>query len=124
MDYIAPRDMTVASISGRSVAFKKGVPTYAPPQMHAELISVGVVPAEELPEETKDEGPQEPLTPTEREAALFAAFEKMALRGKREEFTGTGVPHAGALKHILGWAVDAKERDAAWAKWSLERSGV
>ena len=121
MKYIAPRKMTVASKCGRSVAFEKGVPTYCPPQMHADLISVGCVPEDEIPE-VVIEGTKEPMAPIDREAALFASFNKIALRGKREEFTATGVPHLSVLAMDLGWAVPAKERDAAWQKFTLSRA--
>jgi len=110
--------MTVASLSGRSVEFKKGVPTLAPPQMHAELIAKGVVPeteSEEPVEVNPDQGPQ---IPYEREEALFAAFEKLAKRNKRGDFTAGGAPHAAVLAKELGWTdVDVKERDAAWTKF-------
>lgn len=119
MNYIAPRNMTVVSVSGRSVAFIKGEPTFAPPQMHAELISVGVVPTEELPEPENNEV-REPLEPAEREKALFGLFEKLVLRGKREDFTGVGLPHLAVMKRELGWEVAAKERDATWAKFQQE----
>lgn len=121
MEYIAPTNMTVTSISGRSVEFKKGEPTYCPPQMHAELISRGVVPAEEMPEVEPKPG-SETGDPVAREAALFAAFEAMILANKREDFTGTGMPHAKALATVLGWtSVDAKERDAVWAKFQATK---
>ena len=117
MDYIAPRNMTVVSKSGRSVEFEKGKPTYAPSQMHEELIAMGVVPAEEIPEPVDDGLPKEPTVPTEREAAVFAAFEALMLRNKRGDFAGTGAPHAAVLSKELGWTIDGKERDAAWAKF-------
>lgn len=117
MEYIAPRNMTVASTSGRSVAFEKGVPTYAPPQMHAELIAVGIVPAEEIPEPVSDGSPQAPTVPSEREDAVFAVFEKLVLRAKRGDFAGTGAPHAAALSKELGWDIDGKERDVLWQKF-------
>lgn len=120
MNYIAPRKMTVASVSGRSVEFQKGVPTYAPPQMHAELIAFGIVPAEEIPEPEDDGGVKEPTVPSEREEALFAAFKKIVLRGVREDFAGTGVPHSAVLARELGWAsIDTKERNAMWQKFNL-----
>lgn len=121
MEYIAPRNMTVSSVSGRSQTFKKGEPTWAPPQMHAELIAHGIVPAEEIPE-PEEATSNEPRIPAEREAALFAAFEKMVLEGKREAFTGVGIPHLGHLSKKLGWDVAAKERDAAWQKFQLIQS--
>lgn len=115
MNYIAPRSMTVASKSGRSVEFIKHEPTYAPPQMHAELIAHGIVPAEEIPEVLVVPG-SEPTAAAEREAALLVAIEKIVTRGKRGDFAGTGAPHAAVLARELSWsALDAKERDAAWA---------
>ena len=120
MNYIAPRNMTVSSISGRSVEFVKGEATYCPPQMHAELTALGIIPAEDLPEPEPVSGPVEPTVPAEREAALFAAFEAIVLRGKREEFTGVGIPHLAILAKQLGWSSIAnKERDAAWQKFNL-----
>lgn len=120
-EYIAPRNMTVSSVSGRSVAFVKGKPTYAPPQMHAELIAVGVVPVDPV-EDPVEGGTPEPTIQSDRETALFAVFEKLTLRARREDFTAVGVPHASVLARELGWGqLNGKERDAAWAKWSLEK---
>lgn len=123
MEYIAPRDMTVVSTSGRSVILKKGVPTYCPPQMHKDLISVGVVPAKDIPDPVVDSGPGEPVMREDREKALITAFEKIILRGKREDFTASGVPHNAVLIRELGWStITVKERDAAWLKFSLEHA--
>lgn len=124
MNYIAPRDMTVSSVSGRSAEFKKGVPTYAPHQMHAELINKGIVPAEDIPEVVADAN-AEPAAQDAREAALLGAIEKVMLRNKRGDFAGTGAPHAAVLARELGWSsLDGKERDAAWAKFqAIEADG-
>lgn len=124
MKYIAPRKMTVSSTSGRSVEFEKGVPTYCPPQMHAELIALGIVPEEEMPEVEDDGGVKEPMVPAEREVAVFAAFERVVLRGKRNDFSGTGAPHAAVLAKDLGWSIDGKERDALWQKFNLSKSAT
>lgn len=122
MEYIAPRNMTVASLSGRSVEFVKGVPTYAPPQMHAELIQFGIVPAEEIPEPEPTTDPVEPTVAAERQAAVFAAFEKVILRNKRGEFAGTGAPHAAVLAKELGWSIDGKERDVLWQAYQSAKA--
>jgi hypothetical protein len=122
MEYVAHRDLTFISTSGRSVEFKKGEPTYAPPQMHAELVANGIMPTEEIPEPAKGDGPQEPTAATEREAALFAAYEKMSLANKRESFTASGMPQLAPLSKELGWAVDAKERDVTWMKFSQDKA--
>ena len=122
MNYIAPRKMTVSSTSGRSQCFEKGVPTWAPPQMHAELIALGVVPEDDIDEDEDKGGVKEPTLAPEREAALFKTFEAMVLKGKREEFTGVGTPHLAAITTYLGWSVAAKERDTTWAKFQQERA--
>ncbi len=122
MKYIAPRKMVVASLCGRSVEFEKGVPTYAPDQMHADLIKVGIVPAEEIPEPPETDGPKEPTVPSERQAEVYAAFEKLILRGKRGDFAGTGSPHAAVLSKELGWDIDGKERDVLWQKFQADKA--
>lgn len=124
MEYIAPRTMTAISLSGRSVAFEKGVPKYAPPQMHGELIALGIVPAEPIDEVITSPGSNEPQIPAERDAALTAAFDTISLRAKRSDFTAVGVPHLAVLTKELGWDVGGKERDLAWAKYTLDKSGV
>ena len=120
MEYIAPRNMTVTSLSGRSVQFVKGEPKYAPHQMHGELIAQGVVPAEEMPAAPVDDGPRAPDTEAERQAAIFEAFKAIALKDNRKEFTASGMPHVAVIEKIVGWDVDSKERDALWAKFSQE----
>jgi hypothetical protein len=122
MKYVSYRDITVSSVFGHSIEFKKGVPTLCPPVMHAELIAQGILPEDPLVEEPVVEGTQAPLDPLAREAALFAAFEKVALRNAREDFTGTGLPHLSVMEKELGWKVDSKERDTMFRKWTLEHS--
>lgn len=126
MNYISNRKITVVSTSGRSVEFEKGVETFAPPIMHAELISAGIIPADAVDEPEGDQGPADPVVPQEREDAMFKVFEQMALANRREDFSGTGQPHVGALQKALGWKnkISNKERDAAWAKFQQGTSPV
>jgi hypothetical protein len=44
MNFILNRDRTVVSTLGHSVEFKKGVPTYVPPVLYAEVSAVGAMP--------------------------------------------------------------------------------
>jgi len=119
MNYIAPRKMFVSSTCGRSGWFLKGVPTYAPPMMHKDLIALGIVPETEIDEpETVEK--KEPVVPAERETALMAAFDKIVQRGRREDFMANGAPHSKVIALELGWGeIHNKERDAAWKKWTL-----
>lgn len=120
--YVSYRDITVSSVMGHSIEFKKGVPTNCPTTMHAELLAIGIIPEEPLTEEPVVEGTQAPQDPLAREAALFKAFEKIVLRNDRNDFTAVGIPHLSPLEKELGWKVDSKERDTMFKKWNLERS--
>ena len=120
MKYVSHRDITVASVYGVSREFKKGVALDCPPLMHAELLAAGVLPVEEMVEPEVVEGTTEPVAPESRLKELFAAFEKMALRSKRGDFSGSGVPNLAVVSEELGWKVEAKERDSAWAKFQVK----
>ena len=123
MKFIMPRDRTVASLTGRAIAFKKGVPVHVPPAMHAEVLNLGAQPETELPEDTKPRS-REPADPAERTKALMAAFEVIVLRNRREDFTAGGVPHAKALLAELGWPVEARARDLAWEQFQQGKQGA
>lgn len=122
MKYVAPRKMTVVSTSGRSVWFEKGVPTYCPPQMHAELIGQGIVPAEAI-EEDEEQAKQPAMSDAERAEAIQKAYDAISARNTREDFTGTGAPHTRVVARELGLeSFDAKERDATWAKYQADKA--
>lgn len=113
MKFTMQRDRVVASTSGHAVAFKKGVPVYVPAEMHTEVMNLGAEPDEALPEPTAPVS-KEPTDPAVRQKAIFGAFETIALRNRREDFTAGGTPHLKVLFTELGWPVDARERDQAW----------
>lgn len=119
MNFIFHRDRVIASTSGHILGFKKGVPTHVPPEAIKDVIAAGGMPEDETfdPDPPKGSGPQEPTDPTERQLALFTAFETLIKRNRREDFTAGGMPHQKALAVELGWPVAAKERDAAWVEF-------
>jgi hypothetical protein len=118
MKFMLSRNRTIASTCGISIEFKKGELHLVPPAMYAEVIAAGGVPEGELTEDELPEGAATPEALAEREAAMIAAFEKIVLRNERGEFTAGGMPHSAVLARELGWAVQAKERDAAWIKFT------
>jgi hypothetical protein len=126
MKFIMRRDRTVASTLGHAIEFKKGVPTHVPPALIKQVLEVGGEPAdaEELKDDPRDEKPAggktEPGDPDEREKQILEAMELIVTEGKRESFTAGGAPHNKALTALLGWAPDAKERDAAWTKFQQD----
>ncbi len=119
MKFVFNRDRTIASVFGHVIHFPKGVPTHVPPEMHKEVFQAGGVPEGDvdLDEPAAPQGAVEPVDPTERERLMFAAFEKLVLRNRRDDFTASGAPHPKALARELGWMVQNKERDLAWVKF-------
>lgn len=122
MLFISNRDITISSTTGHSIEFKKGEPTNAPAIMYAELLTQGIVPTEPVEEAPVEEGTVAPQDPAQLKAAVFAAFEKIALKNDRNDFTAAGAPHLSTMSKVLGWNVNAKERDNLFAAWNLEHS--
>ncbi len=124
MRFVLHRNRTIASTCGLSIEFKKGEPALVPPAMYAEVIAAGGIPESEIPEDEKPPAPNTPEAAAEREAALFAAFKKIATRNNSQDFTAGGMPHLTVLNGETGWRVEAKERDAAWVKFlAAEQDG-
>ena len=119
MNFTLNRDFTVASTMGAAVEFKKGVSTHVPPALYREVQAIGAIPDDEIPEAAAGATTNEPSDPAARKEALFEAFDKIALRGRREDFTAGGAPHNAVLSTELGWTVAAKERDLAWAEFKV-----
>lgn len=119
MKFVLHRDRTIASTFGHAIEFKKGVLTEVPPLMHAEVLAAGGVPESELDlEPKKPEAVTEPTDPNERKKAVFAMFEKVVLRNKRDDFTAGGAPHGKVLALELGWTLPNKERDLLWVAYA------
>mgnify|MGYP000078324487 CR=1 FL=1 len=119
MKFKLPRNRTIASTCGISIEFKKNEFHLVPPAMYADVIAAGGVPEGEIDPDEMPVGPATPEKLAEREATLFAAFEVIAKRNSRNEFTAGGKPHLSVLAKSKGvdWEVTDKERDAAWVKF-------
>lgn len=115
MNFVLNRDRVVSTLSGHAIEFKKGVPTHVPVEAYRDVIAIGATPEDEIPEEDlkKSDVPEGEA----REAAIFAAFEKIALRNDSGEFTAGGVPRDGVLETAVGFKVPSKEREALWLKF-------
>lgn len=123
MKFTLHRDRVLASVLGLSVEFKKGVPTHVPSELHNEALAIGAEPEDEPEDELVEEKPatetSEPADPNKRKEEIFAAFEMLALRNERTDFTAGGAPRDQALESILGWKLSAKERDTLWAEFKV-----
>jgi hypothetical protein len=112
MKFVMNRDMTIASVFGHAIEFKKGEPTLVPKRLYAEVIAAGGVAEEELTEADLGKAP----AGDERKAQILAAMTKILERSERDDFTAQGVPHPRVVSELCGFNVGAKERDAMWAE--------
>lgn len=119
MKFILNRDRVHASLLGLSVEFKKGVPTHVPPELYAEVQAFGAVPEDEIVDASPTAKTNEPADPVKRKDDIFAAFEMLALRNTREDFTAGGAPRDQVLESMLGWKLSAKERDMLWTEFKV-----
>lgn len=121
IEMVANRNVTVRSLSGHVIAFKKDTPTRVPATMITECMAVGIVPtdtggefvSEERPKTTAPQG-------MDREEELRNAINLLRERNERSDFTGAGRPDLRALFAILGWRSDKIEVDNLWKKMREE----
>ncbi len=121
MKFTMQTDKVVATKSGHAIEFKKGEPTHVPKECWREVQAAGAVPEDQ--EKVNAVAPPKPAAPDdpdEREKQIFAAFDMMVEANKREDFTGAGTPKTDSLSKLVGFDVDAKERDALWIKFTQE----
>ena len=119
MNFTLNRDRVHASVLGLSVEFKKGVATHVPPELYAEVQAIGAVPEDEIVDEKAAIKTNEPSDPNKRKEDVFAAFEMLALRNERGDFTAGGSPRDQVLESMLGWKLSAKERDILWTEFKV-----
>lgn len=116
MNFIMPRDRTVATTKGHVIGFKKGVPTFVPYSCYDEVQAAGGVPEDELPDDAA-KAAQDPQG-AERDGLIAMVLEEVILKNNPKDFTAAGMPHVKVLETKLGFNIDASERDAAWTKFN------
>ena len=122
-EFVLNRNYTLRSLTGHSVQFKKGVPTFVPPGTMREVVSLGAErvdgPTEPAVDDDTVKLPTEP-TGEDRAKLILDLFTKLIERNAREDFTAQGAPHVKAIKEHLNFKVDNKERDLLWARYQTE----
>ena len=111
------RNYTLRSLYGHVVTFEKGKEVFVPNIVVNECVAIG---AEQMDGTPDVLGPEEvsakPMSPDEREAAVLAAFEKLAKKNERSDFNGAGMPTDKAVEREAGFKVDQKELKSLWQK--------
>ena len=52
----------------------------------------------------------------------MAGFAQLVKGKQRESFMASGSPHIKALSAVIGFVIDAKERDALWTRYKQSLS--
>lgn len=119
-EMITSRDRTLAHL-GHTLNFKKGEPTWVPPECVAAAEALGADFVDPPPEEVAAPAPTEPQGEARAEA-IFAAFELLTARNGREDFTASGSPKVDAVRDMIGFKADKREVDAAWTKFAAQKT--
>lgn len=109
------RKFTLSSLAGRVINFEKNKPIWVPPEVVKEALMIGAQGTDEqldILDEEKQNKPE--LDASERESKINDVFQKLIGRDERGDFTASGVPNTKIMAALLGFEVDAKERDRLW----------
>lgn len=116
---------TTLSGKGHSIVFRKGEPTYVPPELAREAIGLGAEPVDAdkdslLP---ADAVPEQELTESDKETLIFAAFDQIIAKNDSGDFGGDGKPTVDAVKRIVSFSVTKKEIATRFQKYRESKAG-
>ena len=118
------RNHILRTLFGHTIKFEKGAPTNVPQICVPDAIAIGAVPAEGIESVDPEEVVVAQLTPAERKAAVFKAFDVMAKRGERMDFNASGLPNNKRIPALTGFEITTNERDAFWLDYkSIAEAG-
>lgn len=114
--YVLNRNYTLRSLTGHSVTFVKGVPTFVPAMIEREARGLGAECVDGTnPDMLDPETPVvAPLTHEERADQIRAAFTLLVERNDTKDFTGAGVPSVKAVEKMVDFDVDRNEVITLW----------
>ena len=113
------RNYVLRTTKGHSIMFVKGKEVNVPDVCVSDAVAIGAVAVDAadgdvLGEEAK---PELSLTPDQRKAKLFEAFDIMKKRNERNDFTASGTPDARRILPLLGFEISSRDRDAYWLEF-------
>lgn len=125
--FVLHRNHVHASRMGHVIAFKKGDPTYVPPECRKEVVQIGAIPVDEEGQvDLLDPEKVEvlPLSAEERQEQLLVAFALLEERNRRRDFTGQGLPSLTALAGIIDFEVSKKEVEDLWRSYREDKGSL
>jgi hypothetical protein len=114
--YVLNRNYVVRSLTGHSVSFVKGVPTFVPAAIEREVRAIGAERVDGAnPDVLEPEtGVSPPLSADERAGQIHTAFSLLIERNDSKDFTGAGVPTVRAVEKLVDFDVDRNEVVTLW----------
>lgn len=121
--YVLNRNFNFHSTLG-GASFVKGEPAWVIPAIEKQVVAIGAVRVDGDTPDVLEEAPKLPEAPegTEREEALYAAFDLLSERNESRDFTAQGVPTVKAVEKITGFDVDKLEVVEAWAAQKVAKA--
>lgn len=116
------RDYVLRTTKGHTIEFVKDQKAWVPPACVPDAVAIGAVSVDGVAD-VLGEVAAAPIfmTPEEREAKLFAAFESLIARNERGDFGANGLPTTKKLYEMCGFEILNRERDEAWMKFTTSK---
>lgn len=116
------RNKVLVSLQGYAVEFVADQPVAVPKEVVREALEIGAVivnadQADVIERVVPDLPAQKVVSdPVERENMIREAIAVITSTNSREDFTGTGTPHAKAVTKLLAFTVQQKDVNEVWRK--------
>lgn len=119
------KNKVLVTMSGLCVQFIADTEVQVPKHLVREALEIGAVvinddkrtSQEILEDVTREQERSAPVTdPVERENAIREAIAVITATNSREDFTGTGTPHAKSVSKLLAFTVQQKDVNEVWRK--------
>lgn len=115
---VCPRDFTLRTTLGHTIAFEANVPTSVPDSAYQEALSRNILPVSiPVGESPAHDFASGRVTGTLRDTLVFEGIRTLVSRNNSEDFTGGGLPKAIALTRETGVDVSANETSKYWARY-------
>lgn len=118
---VSPRNYTLRTTKGHTIAFKANEPTPVPYNCQADALAVNILFADGKHQETSTASDGRPaqveIAGELREVILMKAIDEMMSANTHEEWTAGGRPKVAALSERTGLKVDSAETNAVFEKY-------
>lgn len=116
-EYVLNRNHTLRSVNG-VVSFVKGEPVWVPPVLEKEALMIGAERVDgDAPSLLDPETPKAPeVSPDERRAQVFIAFDMLIEKNDAKDFTAQGVPTVKAVERIVDFSLERGEIVEFWSE--------